>query len=473
MLGRFRRRISRSKSVAVDEHLVDPILTKSISWSLSDEQLFSRLTFAEDTNLDDKPPRKLNPSIYSHISAATGSSQRTTVTNQVDTGILSLPTEVLLALHEYLTPSSEVALRHACARFFHLFKTPSFYLSGDDRFDFLCKLERDQDPDNLERLVCGTCRDLHMKSSFPAAEKQRGAERDCRQVWLCAHKSLGYQKTVKNIKAGHEAPFRSEVIEPCNRCRDVIRSRSVADRPERGTSAAELDSENAASLLVTKIALLQAPAPSYNQKISSGSSSYKEVFGVKELADALTALDFPICSHIRLSDPYMLSRFCRACINTQKLPPNVRGPPCISESKREYGDPEYLGKCKQSCYTRGCRTRFMFQARESLAPDNSGRKQVWLILAIYRWLGPLQSAGPDPLWRSHSVNHNDRLQMRQKWDALEKTRSRKPMPNWSICLLHPEDSTVRSEHTAAFRPSNSGSLEDALKGILINMGRDK
>lgn len=473
MLGRFRRRISRSKSVVVEqEDLVDPVLKQTLSWSLSDEQLFSKLTFTEDTNLDDKPPRKLNPSIYSHISAATGSSLRTTV-NQVDTGILSLPTEVLLTLQEHLTLSSEVALRHACARFFHLFKTPSFYLSGDERFEFLCMFERDQDPDNLERLVCGTCRDLHMKSSFPAAEKHRGAERDCRQVWLCAHKSLGYQKTVKNVKAGLEAPFRSEVIEPCNRCRDVIRNRSVADRPEKGMSAADLESENAASLLVTKIALLQAPVPSYSQKTFSGGSSYKEVFGVKEVADALGALDFPICSHLRLSDPYLLSRFCRACINTQKLPPHVKGPPCISEAKREYGDPEYLGKCKQSCYTRGCRTRFMFQARESLAPDSSGRKQVWLILAIYRWLGPLQSTGPDPLWRSHSVNHNDRLQMRQKWDALEKTRSRKPMPNWSICLLHPEDSTVRSEHTAAFRPSNSGSLEDALKGILINMGRDK
>lgn len=472
MLGRFRRRLSRSKSLAVEhDHLIDSSLTKTFSLTPSDEQLFSKLTFTDDTNLDDKAPRKLNPSIHSHVSAATTSSQRT-VFNKIDSGILSLPTEVLLSLQEHLTLSSEVALRHSCARFLHLFKTPSFYLSGDERFDFLCMTERDQDPDNLERLVCGTCRDLHMKSSFPAAEKHKGPARDCRQVWLCAHKSLGYQKTIKTIKAGHEAPFRSENIDPCSRCRDVIRCRSVSDRPEKGTSAADLDSENTASLLITKIALLQRPSPLYNHKTTSGSGIYKEIFGVKAVADALTALDFPICSHLRLSDPYMLSRFCRSCINTQKLPEGVKGPPCISEAKREIGDPDYLGKCKQSCYTRGCKTRFMFQARESLAPDGSGRRQTWLILSIYRWLGPLQSSGPDTLWRQHTVNHSERLKMRKNWEMLEKSIDRKPMPNWSICLLHPEDSTVRSEH-AAYRPANAGGVEDALKGVIINMSREK
>lgn len=473
MLGRFRRRLSRTKSVAVDaEHLVDPDLRRTHSLTPSDEQLISKLKFTEDTNLDDKPPRKLNPSIHSHVSAATSSSQRT-VFNKVDSGILALPTEVLLALHELLSRSSEVALRHSCARFFHLFRLPSFYLSGDDRFEFLCMTERDQDPENLERLVCGTCRDLHMKSSFPSAEKKKGPERDCRQVWLCAHKSLGYEKAIKTIKAGHEAPFRSENIEPCSRCRDGVRNRSVADRPDKGTSVSELESEHAASLLISKIALLQKNAPQYNQKITSGSSSYREVFGVKEVADALSAIDFPICSHIKLSDPYLLSRFCRACINTSKLPQGIKGPPCISESRRECGDPDYLGKCKQSCYTRGCKTRFMFQARESLAPDSSGHRQVWLILAIYRWLGPLQSAGSDILWRSHTVNHTDRLQMRQKWEILEKNRSRKPMPNWSICLLHPEDSSVRAEHTAPYRAANPGNVSDALKGVLTNIGREK
>lgn len=474
MLGRFRRRLSRTKSVGVEaDHLVqvDSSLKKTFSLTPSDEQLFSKLTFTDDTNLDDRPPRKLNPSIHSHVSAATTSSQRTVI-NSVDSGILSLPTEVLLALQEHLTSSSEVALRHSCARFLHLFKTPSFYLSGDERFDFLCMTERDQDPENLERLVCGVCRDLHMKSSFPATEKPKGPERDCRQVWLCPHKSLGYEKTVKIMKAGHEAPFRSENIDPCSRCRDVIRCRSIADRPEKGTSIADLESANAASLLITKIALLQMPAPQYGQKTTNGGSSYKEVFGVKAVSDALIALDFPICSHLRLSDPYMLSRFCRACINTQKLPEGVRGPPCISEAKRDVGDPDYLGKCKQSCYTRGCKTRFMFQARESLAPDNSGRRQIWLILVIYRWLGPLQSSGPDTLWKQHTVNHAERLQMRKKWEVLEKTRSRKPMPNWSICLLHPEDSTVRSEHSA-YRPANYSNVEDALKGVITNMSREK
>lgn len=204
----------------------------------------------------------------------------------------------------------------------------------------------------------------------------------------------------------------------------------MAERPEKATSKADLDSDNAASLLVTKVAIPQAPAPSYNQKTSSGSPAYKGVFGVKDVADALSALGFPICSHIRLLDPYMLSRFCRPCINTQKLPPGVKGPPCISEFRRGFGDPDCLGKCKQSCYTRGCTTRFMFQARESLAHDSSGCRHIWLIIAIYRWLGPLQSTNRDSVWTGHAMSHTTRTETRQKWEALEKTnRSRKSMPN--------------------------------------------
>jgi len=446
MLGRFRQRISRTKSAAsIEDGQADRQLQRTLTLTPSDEQLISRLTFTEATTLDDRPPRKLNPSIYSQLSATTTTSQRT-IFNNVDSGFLSLPTEVLLLLQKYLRPSSEVALRHTCSRFFHLFRLPSFYLAGDDRFEFMCMTERDQDPKNLERLVCARCRELHQKSSFPSAEYgKEPIDRDCSQVWLCAHKHIGYQKTIKNIKAGHEAPFRAEVLEPCSRCRNTVRSRSIADRPEKGTSTADLESDKAQSLLITKIAILQAPSPNYNEKTTSGSGLYKEVFGVKDVAAALSAIDFPICPHLRLGDPYLLSRFCRSCINTQRLPPGVKGPPCISESKREYGGRDSFGKCRQSCYQRGCKTKFMFQARESLAADASGRRQIWLILAVYRWLGPLQSAGSDNTWTTHAINHAARGEMRQKWASLEKmSKVNRPMPNWSICLLNAEDCNVRS-----------------------------
>jgi len=470
MLGRFKRKVSRAKSIPVVAEDAETARKESLSLTPSDENLISRLTFTEDTNLDDRPPRRLTPSIYSHVSANTSSSQRT-VFNNIEAGFLSLPTEVLLTLQKYLKPSSEVALRHSCARFFNLFGMPSFYLSGGDKFEWMCMTERDQDPDQLDRLVCGLCKELHPKGAFPASERKCGpVERDCRQVWLCAHKHMGYQKTLNTIKAGHEAPFKAKTLESCSRCRETIRSRSVFDRPEKGTSDAALESENAASLLVTKIAILQAPSPDYLEKTKNGSPAYKEVFGVKEVAAALSGIDFPICPHINLSDPYLLSRFCRSCINTQRLPPGVKGPPCISETRKDFGDPEYLGKCKQSCYTRGCRTRFMFQARESLSPDASGRRQIWLIIAIYRWLGPLQSTNRDPAWTGHAISHATRAEMRRKWEALEKTyKSQKPMPNWGICLLYPEDCNLREGGSASYRVSNKGTVEDALKGIITNL----
>jgi hypothetical protein len=442
MLGKFKRKLSRAKSVAQPAENIDETPTlqdRRFTLTVSEEQLVSKLSFTPDTQFVERAPVQKTPSI------ATRASERT-VFNNVDSGFLSLPTEILALLEPYLTPSSEVALRHSCSRFFHQYRTQSFYLLGQDLFEFLCMTERDQDPTQLDRLVCGVCQGLHPRISFPSAEvRQPPLERDCRQVWLCAHKHLGYQRTIKMMKAGVEAPFRSENLEPCSRCRDSIRSRSVADRPEKGTSITDLESPKAESLLITKIGLMQAPAPSYNVRGASGSSGmYREVFQVKDVSAALQAINFRLCTHLQLGDPYILSKFCRSCINTQKLPPGVKGPTCISDpDKKEFGQAKTIGRCKGTCYTRGCRTQFMFQARESLSPDASGRRQIWLIIVIYRWLGPLLTDERDRTWKEHASNHKERLDMKQKWTEWREGRGQQCMPNWSISLLHPDDSNLR------------------------------
>ncbi|EXJ84674.1 hypothetical protein A1O3_05344 [Capronia epimyces CBS 606.96] len=444
---RVRRRFSRAKSAAGleddgqedDQYAIQRWPSKACSLTPSDEELVSKLAFTPDTVIIERAPRPQAPSIGTHRSERT-------VFNNVESGFLALPTELLMFLQPYLTPSSEVALRHSCSRFFHLYSTPSFVLAGKELFDFLCMTERDQDPTSLDRLVCGKCQELHTRTTFPASEiRQEATARDCRQVWLCAHRTLGYEKTIRGIKAGVESPFRVETLEPCPRCRDSIRNRSVADRPEKGTSAMDLEDPKAESLLISKIALLQAPSPLYNTRTSGGSGMYKEVFQVKDVAAALQTIDFRLCPHLKLGDPYILSKFCRACTNTQRLPPRVRGPPCINENKREFGDSREGTKCKGRCYTRGCKTQFMFQTRESFSPDASGRRQVWLIIVVYRWLGPLLSAGRDITWSNHSVDHRERKEMRLKWAEWERaSRAGRPcMPNWGICLLHPEDSTLR------------------------------
>lgn len=449
MLSRFRRKLSRTKSIVDQKDLEckgarDSPFQHSLSLSRSDEELISRIKTIEhagDAHGLDVPDKALT---HEHLLPITNNSERT-VYNSTDVGMLSAPTEVLLNLQQHLTPSSEVALRHTCSRFYQLFSLPSFYLSGEEKFEWLCMNERDQNPRRLKKLVCGHCRDLHIKSSFPKAEIVRPpGERDCRQVWLCAHSSIGYKKAIQTIKAGVDAPFRSEYLEPCSRCRDCIRNRSIADRTDKGTAEHNLDSIHAQSLLISKIAIMQAPVPVYSGRTSSGSATYKDVFPVKDVAAALQAIDFPLCSHLRLGDPYILSRFCRSCLNTQKLPEGVRGPPCISQGKREWGEERYFGKCRQTCYTRGCKTKFMFQARESLAPDSSGQRQIWLIIAIYRWLGPLQSSGSDMTWRSHTSTNAVRMEMRLKWDKLEKSQRRRIMPNWSICSYNPEDCNLRN-----------------------------
>lgn len=455
MLGRVRRKFSRSSK---SETFVAPLdlghgqkLSRTVtlkpeqatgklsrlSLSPSDKELVTKLAFPPDQSVTEGGPRYQTPSL------TTKWSERT-VFNNTDSGFLSLPTEILLYLQRYLSLCSEVSLRQSCSRFFNLYSSPSFYLSGDDKFGFICMIERDQDPTLLPRLVCGQCRDLHPKSMFPASEIRRAPlERDCRQVWLCPHRSLGYEKCIRKIKAGAESPFRAESVEPCNRCREVIRNRTVADRPERSGAVINLQNSKAESLLISKIALLQAPSPSHATR-ASASGLYTETFPAKDVSDALQALNFPICPHIRLGDPFILSKFCRACINTAALKPGQPGPNCISEVKdRDIFGKSRDGKCKGTCYSRGCKTKFMFQSRESLTPDASGKRQVWLIIVAYRWLGPLLSSGKDAAWLDHSVKAPERTEMRIAWDNWINTIRRQPMPNWSICLLHPEDCNLR------------------------------
>ena len=85
----------------------------------------------------------------------------------------------------------------------------------------------------------------------------------------------------------------------------------------------------------------------------------------------------------------------------------------------------------------------MFQARESLSPDASGRRQVWLIIVIYRWLGPLLTAERDKNWKDHACKHEERAEMKKKWIDWEKRSRQQCMPNWSICLLHADDCNLR------------------------------
>lgn len=441
MFSRIRRKWSRAKTEPSLPEAEDLDLTrtwtKTLSLTPSDEQIISRLSFAPETQLVERPPRYQSPSLLTRWSERT-------VFNNVESGFLALPTEILLHLQLFLTPSSEVALRHTCSRFYHLFQTPSFYLSGDEKWNFICYTERDQDPNELDRLVCGRCRELHPKKAFPASEiHQRPGERDCRQVWLCAHRALGYQRTVKFIKAGVEAPFRSENLDPCSRCRECIRHRSIADRPDKGTSESAIEDPNSQALLISKIALLQAPSPAYTTR-GQAAGMYVETFQVKDVSAALQSINFRICPHIKLGDPCILSTFCRACISTQRLPPGVKGPPCISETRREFSDLGIPAKCKGSCWYRSCKTKFMFQARESLAPDASGKRQVWLFIVIYRWLGPLLTAKKDAKWLDHTVDHWERGEMREAWDNWDRgQRARHCLPNWNICLLDPEDCNLR------------------------------
>lgn len=468
MLNRFKRRVSSTskKYISLETQITDAtnIGSKSSfsSFSSSLQPKTVDVPFDDEAHVydleipsDNKEP--LVPTI----------SQLTPRPDNSASYLFNLPTELVLQLQLYLAPCTEVSLRQSCSRFFHIYTCPSFYLAGDSRFNFLCYLERDDHNllRNRSNFVCGHCRDLHARSAFPLSELRKlPQERDCRQVWLCAHRALGFEKALYRIRAV-EMPLRVESLDPCSKCKPSIRNRSIADRPGQSayTSASEVDLSNSSlagrTLLISKIGILQKPSPSDTR--GSGSSLNTEIFPTRELATALSGLDFGICPHIRLGDPYVLSKFCRSCLNVRILRPGEKGPPCISLKNGG----EKAGKCRGECYVKGCKTGFMFQTRESLLPDVTGRRQIWLILAIYRWLGPLivatsnfdveadgqcAEAGfaltrsyENRMWLDHTVDAAEMVEMRVKWKTWLRGHGRKCMPDWSICQLHPEDCNLR------------------------------
>lgn len=315
VLNSIKRKLSRTKSEGVLsyeqlETLKAEALRREtareqrLSLTPSDERLMTRIQSSPEAPFSERPRQ-----IRFVTTPAPVKASRRTVFNNVTSGLLSIPTEVLVILQPYLRPSSEVSLRHSCSRFLHLYSTPSFYLSGDDKFDFICMTERDQDPRQLDRLVCGKCKELHHKAVFASSEiDQKPLSRDCRQVWLCAHRSMGYSKTAKYIKAGVDSPFRVEKLDPCNKCREIVRNRSVADRIEKGTSEINLEDPRSESLLISKIALLQAPSPVHKTK-GTAHSMYQETFPAKDVSAALNAVDFRICPHVKLSGKFPPTTF--------------------------------------------------------------------------------------------------------------------------------------------------------------------
>ena len=381
--------------------------------------------------------------------------------------LFNLPTELLLELEHYLGPCAEVSLRQSCSRFFYLFSYPSFYLKGDARFVFLCNIERD-DPGSLgkrKRLVCGHCRDLHSKSAFPSSQLTNAPQqRDCRQIWLCPHRSLGFEKAVRSISTV-DTLLRLERHDPCSRCKPVIRNRSVAERNGSGSTSlpTELDPSEGSvageTMLISKIGILQKPAPLIDGRVS-GSSLDAEIFTTKELARVLSALNFCICPHLQLGDPYILSKFCRACLDIQPAREGGKRRVCISLTNKG----EKKGMCKGMCYAKDCKTGFMFQSRQSMLPGASGRRQVWLILSIFRWLGSLtpsrvsrdptaarpetgdkslRSGAEERLWTDHTVDAAEMAAMRGRGKAWMGEFGSRCLPDWSICELHPEDFSLR------------------------------
>jgi len=128
----IKRKLSRTKSESMLSHeQLEALKAEALrretrrerrqSLTPSDENLMSKIQSSPETELPVARPRQIR---FVSTPAPVRASPRT-VFNDTTSGLLSLPTEILVVLQPYLRPSAEVSLRNTCSRFLHLYSTPA------------------------------------------------------------------------------------------------------------------------------------------------------------------------------------------------------------------------------------------------------------------------------------------------------------------------------------------------------------
>lgn len=332
-------------------------------------------------------------------------SNRVPETEPARTTLPKLPTEIIIDLASYLSPSSYMSLSYSCRTIRKNMDVSITHLLGDtasmcqssasalstevrsrrflERWDLLCMLDRDGKPP-LSKTFCGGCEQAHTAFSQPWLA-QPVEERRCLGtaglVWICPHQILEYGKaTASMARDSHE----------CEGIASYIGGTWCSRVAGYGT-------------FLTHWPIMRVVP---NCVPSS-----------EEVNEALGPLNAPVCPHLRLNDAHIASvysqtrplRRCRKYEGgtTKDCRPEV----CWSE-------PPLVTICNF------CSTRIQFQIRgQYYGPDA-------LYVTILRKFTKIRSC-TDPAWICHVAHPADFEEYARAWQASVAECRRK------VGLLYP------------------------------------
>jgi hypothetical protein len=207
-------------------------------------------------------------------------------------------------------------------------------------------------------------------------------------------------------------------------------------------------------MVITRIALLVV------QDCEDPVQATRQYFTTNRIKLALTQLDFPVCSHLRTSSPFLYNHYTAACTEHQAIEDAVWSYTCSfwkGVSRKPCIEDDY--ECCPEClkYPSGF-TLFGFR---TFYFKEGGVKKLLLALDLHRDLGYLDSC-TDPGWTSHTSYSVRTKFLSQEWQRWMKYR-RETITGWEtrpatpifedITIENPraEDHSLRSKCMSLFR----------------------
>ena len=219
-------------------------------------------------------------------------SNRVPGTDAARTTLLSLPTEIILDVANYLPPSSYMSLSYSCQKVRKQMGASVTHLLGDtapmyqssasalsaevrnmrflERWELRCMLDRDGKPP-LSKTFCGRCEQVHncsenSKKCLAQPVKERRCLSTAGLIWICPRQILEYEQATVPI------------------ARSSLECETIASY-FGGTSCSRLAGYGT---YVTRWPIMRV--------VPNGIPSSEEV------NEALAPLNAPVCPHLRLND---------------------------------------------------------------------------------------------------------------------------------------------------------------------------
>jgi hypothetical protein len=310
--------------------------------------------------------------------------------NNTASSLHKLPTELILNIVQSLSPGDELSLGFTCRRFYYTFgfaRCRSKPTSQLERFDFLCRLERDR---NLARewrlfskfLCCG-CHCSHRSFQFaPSQLKIDPRNRRCLSTDPLLWVDPGVVWSYASIKQMADDESKAFWLLSNDNTGPILLTRPTPRLIRRSKF-------NKSVLIVDVFSISHSRAPT-------------NCFVSKEEAEAsLLGFDIPICPHIHLRHPSILQHY---------------DPPTLSPDSSDQKNAFYKSK-EIHCAAKNCRTSYHFSS--IIVREGIGRGKV-LNCSVKRDLGKLKSPR-DSAWLAQLMTA-DADSLKSHWNRCDAWR---------------------------------------------------